>query len=74
MLANYLAGGGPLPLRRKAQAGPSVTPTLWCTIYQIGGKHTTDKYHILQKYMQMSQQLVCNFCQSLGHDECTCIS
>jgi len=35
VIKNYLAGGVPMPLRPKAQVGPSVTPTLWCVIYQV---------------------------------------
>lgn len=68
---NYLVGGGPMPLRPEAQVGPRMTPTLWCMICQIGGKHTTYNCHLLQKYMQMSQQLFCNFYRLVGHDECT---
>lgn len=71
---NYLAGGGLMPLRLKAQAGPSAVPALWCVISQIGGKHTTTNCHLLQKYTQMTQQLFCNFCRSVGHDERTCRS
>jgi len=63
-----------MPLRPEAQARLSATPTLWCVIFQIGGKHSTDNYHLLQKYMQTSQQLFCNFCRSVGHDERTCRS
>jgi len=74
VFANYLVGGGPMPLRSEAQAGPSVVPTLWCTICQIGGKHATNNCHLLQKYTQTSQQLFCNFCRSVGHDEHTCRS
>jgi len=32
-------------------------------------KHTTNNCHRLQKYTQTSQQLFCNFCRSVGHDE-----
>lgn len=74
VFANYLVAVGPIPLRPKAQAGPNTVTTLWCTIYQIGGKHNTDSCHLLQKYTQMSQQLFCNFCRLVGHDECTCKS
>jgi len=72
--ANYLTGGGLMPLGPEAQAVPSVAPTLWCAIYQIAGKHATYNCHLLQKYTQNSQQLFCNFCRSVGHDECTCRS
>ena len=71
---NYLVGGGPIPLRPKAQAGPSVAPAFWCVIYQIGGKHAMDSFHLLQKYTQNLQQLFYNFYRSVGHDECTCRS
>jgi len=50
VFANYLVGGGPMPLRLEAQESPSATPTLWCMIFQIGGKHATDNCHLLQKY------------------------
>jgi len=72
--ANYLAGGCPMPLRPKEQAGPSEAPALRCAIYQIGWKHKTDNSHLLQKYTQTPQQLFCNFCRSVGHDEHTCRS
>ena len=60
-----------MPLRLEAQAGLSAVPGLWCAICQIGGKHVTSNYHLLQKYTQTSQQLFCNFCRSIGHDEHT---
>lgn len=44
---------------------------LWCTIFQIGGKHATDNFHLLQKYMQTCQQFFCNFCRLVVYDECT---
>ena len=69
VFANYLAGGGPMPLRLEVQAGPSAAPTLCCAICQVGGKHATDNCHLLQKYTQTPQQLYCNFCRSVGHDE-----
>jgi len=50
VFTNYLVGGGWMLLRPKAQAGPSAVPALWCAICQIGGKHTTDNSHLLQKY------------------------
>jgi len=34
----------------------------------------TDNCHLLQKYTQTSQQLFCNFCRSVEHDENTCRS
>jgi len=43
-----------MPLRLKAQAGPSAVPTLWCTICQITGKHAMNNCHLLQKYTQIS--------------------
>jgi len=58
-------------LRLEAQAGPSMAPALWCVICQIGGKHATNNYHILQKYTQNSHQLFCNFCRLVGHDQRT---
>lgn len=51
---NYLAEGGLMSLRLEAQARPSMVPTLWCAICQIGGKHTTYNCHLLQKYTQKS--------------------
>ena len=61
-------------LRLEAQAGPSVACSLWCAIFQIGGKHIIDDCHLLQKYTQNSQQLFYNLCRSVGHDERTCRS
>lgn len=55
--------GGPIPLRVEAQTGPSAALALWCVIYQVGGKHTTNNCH-----------LFCNFCMSVGHDEKNCPS
>ena len=43
---------------------------MWCAIVQIVGKHVTDNFHLLQKFVQTLQQLFYNFCQSVGHDEC----
>ena len=59
-----------MPLRPKAQAGPSAGPALWCAIYQVARKHAMDNCHLLQKFVQTPQQLFCNFCKSIGHDEC----
>jgi len=50
VLMNYLTGRGPIPLRPKAQEGPSVTPALWYAICQIGGNHAMNNCHMLQKY------------------------
>ncbi len=72
VFTNYLAGGGLMLLILEAQERPSVVPALWCAICQIGGKHTTDNCHLLHKYTQTSQQLFCNFCRSVDHDERTC--
>lgn len=71
VFVNYLVGGGLMPLRSEAQAGPRTTLALWCAIFHIGGKHTTDNFHRFQKYTQTSQQYFCNFCGSVGHDEHT---
>ena len=71
VFANYLARVGPMLLRIEVQAGPSVAPALWCAIYQIGGKHTTDNCHLLQRYTQTPQQLFYNFCKSVGNAERT---
>lgn len=59
-----------MPLRPKAQAGPSAKPALWCAICQVGGKNVMNNYHLLQKFVPTLQQLFCNFCNSVGHDEC----
>ena len=74
VFTNYMVGGGPMPLRPKAQEGLSTMPTLWCVICQIRGKHGTNNCHLLQKYTQSSQHLFCNFYRSVGHDERTCRS
>lgn len=63
-----------MPLRLEAQEAQSVASALWCTICHIGGKHTTDNYHMFHKYAQTSQQLFYNFHRSVGHDECTYLS
>lgn len=74
IFANYLAGGGLMPLSLEVKAGPSVAPSLWCAIFQITGKHAMDNCHLLQKYTQNLQQLFCNFCRLVGNDERTCRS
>jgi len=51
IFANYMAGGGLMPLRQEAQAGPSTLPALWCTICQVVGKHVIDNFHLLQKFV-----------------------
>jgi len=58
-------------LRPEAHERPSMVSELWCMIVRIGGKHATDNCHLLQKYIQTSQQLFYNFYKSVGHDECT---
>lgn len=63
-----------MPLRPEAQARPSTVPTLWCRIFQIGGKHAMENCHLLQKYTHNLQELFYNFYRSMGHDECTCRS
>ena len=74
VFVNYLVGGGLMLVRPEVKARPSAKPTLWCAICQIGGNHTTNNYHLLQKYTQNLQQLFYNFCRSIRHDECTCRS
>lgn len=74
VFANYMEGGGPMPLRPKAQTGPSAGPTLWCTICKVIGNHATDNCHLLQKFIQTPQQLFCNFYRLVGHDERNCRS
>lgn len=58
-----------MPLRQEAPARPSGGATLWCTIYQVVAKHVTNNCHLLQKFMSTPQQLFCDFCKSVGHDE-----
>jgi len=40
----------------------------------MAGKHVTDNYHLLQKFVQTPQQLFCDFHKSVGHDEHHCHS
>ena len=63
-----------MPLRPEYQAGLSTRPALWCAIYQVTGKHVIDNCHLLQKFVQTSQQLFCNFYKLVGHDERNCCS
>jgi len=74
VFVKYLVGGSLMPLKVEVQDGPSAAPVLWCMIFQEGGKHATDNYHLLQKYTQTSQQLNCNFYRSVGHNEKMCQS
>lgn len=46
---NYLEGGWPMSIRPEVKARSSMAPTLWCDIFQIGGKHVRENYHMLQK-------------------------
>ena len=71
VFANYLEGGGLMLLIPEAQVGTSAVPSLWCSIFQIGRKHAIDNFHLLQKYTLNLQQLFCNFCRSVRHDEHT---
>lgn len=63
-----------MPLRLEAQAGPSAGPMLWGAICQVARKHMTTNCHLLQKFVQTLQQLLYNFCKSVGHDERNCRS
>ena len=63
-----------MPLRLEAQVGPSAVHDLWCAIYQVAGKHATNNCHLLQKYLQMPQQLFCNFFKLVDHDKKNCQS
>lgn len=58
-----------MPLRQEAPAGPSTGPAPWCVICQVAGKHVTNNCHLLQKFVQTPQQLFCDFCKLVGHDE-----
>jgi len=60
-----------MPLRLEAQ-GLSTGPELWCTICQVVGKHMTENYHLLQKFVQTPQRLFYNFCRLVGYDEHNC--
>jgi len=63
IFVNYVTRGGSMPLRPEAQVGPSTGPALWCAIFQVARKHVTDNCHLLQKFVQTSQQIFCNFCK-----------
>ena len=67
---NYLIGGGLVPLKPENIVGPRVGVPLWCTIFQIAGKHATDNCHILQKFVHTPQLLFFTFSKLGGHDEC----
>jgi len=51
IFANYVALGGPMPLRVEATLGPSTGPALWCAICQVSRKHVRDNFHLLQKFV-----------------------
>ena len=55
VFTNYVAGGGPMPLRAEAQVGPIIGPMLWCAICPVAGKHVTDNCHLLESFVQMPQ-------------------
>lgn len=48
---------------------PSTGVPLWYAICQIFGKHATENYHLLQKFVHTPQQLFCTLYKSVGHDE-----
>jgi hypothetical protein len=48
VFVNYIAGGGPMPLRQEAPAGPSMGPCAMVCYCQVAGKHVTDNCHLLQ--------------------------
>lgn len=70
VFANYITGGGLIPLRQEAFAGLSAKPVLWCAICHVAGKNVTDNCYLLQKFIQMPQKLFCDFFKSVGHHEC----
>lgn len=74
MYLNYPVREGHVPLKLENRARKSTSVVPWCVIFQITGKHMTDNYHLLQKFVQIPQQLFCNFCKFVGHDECNCQS
>lgn len=74
VFANYIIGGGPIPLKLESPAWSSMGAMLWYDICQVARKHATDNCHFLQKFVQTSQQLFCDFCKSVGHDEQHCHS
>jgi len=65
---NYLIGGGPIPLKLENTVGMTASVVLWCTIYQIIGKHTMENCHFLHKFVQTPQQLFYIFCKFVGHE------
>lgn len=69
IFTNYLTPRRPILLRPKAQAGLRTAPSHWCTIYQVGRKHNTNNYHLLQKFTESPQQLFFNFCRLVGRNE-----
>ena len=58
---NYRSRGGSIPLKQEALAGPSMGPVLLCANCQVARKHVTDNCHLLQNFVQMPQQLFCDF-------------
>lgn len=67
---NYTKGQWEVPLKLEDIARLSTGAVLWNAICQVIGKHATDNFHLLQNFIQTPQQLLCNFCKSVGHDEC----
>jgi len=55
VFANYIALGGPMPLLPEAITRPSAGPMLWCAICQVAGKHMTDNFNFLHKFVQTPQ-------------------
>lgn len=71
---NYIVAGQLMHLRSEAQAGPSAGRALWCVICEVAGEVAMNSCHLLKKIVQTLQQLSCNFCWSVGHDESNCRS
>lgn len=74
MYHDYLVGGGLVPLKLEKIAGLGTGVVPWCAICQITGKHMMNNCHLLQNFVHTPQQLFCNFCKSMGHDERNCQS
>lgn len=51
---------------------PITSEVLGASKNKISGKHASDNYHLLEKFVQNLQQLLCTFCKSIGHDERNC--
>lgn len=69
---NYITREGSMTIRQETPARLSNRLTLWWAICQVVRKHVIDNCDLLKMLVHTPQQLFCDFCKSMGRDECHC--